>query len=503
MSEAKRLAPPASVKPALHFIDGEFRAAHDGRTFPTLNPTTNDPITEVAEGTAEDVEAAVRAAGRAFDEGWSRSPARERARWMERIADAIEEHGDELVALECLDVGLPVTQASAQTVRAADNFRFFAREITQDATRAYRVEDQFINYTIRKPVGVAGLITPWNTPFMLETWKVAPCLATGNTAVLKPAEWAPLSAHKLAEIVAEVGLPPGVLNVVNGIGEVAGAALVAHPGVRLISFTGETTTGREITRSGASSVKRYSLELGGKSPVVVFDDADLGRALDGAIFGVFTLNGERCTAGSRILVQEGVYERFVDALGSRAEAIRVGDPFDPATELGPLIRPEHWDRVKGFVDAGVEDGARLVTGGDRPPDHTNGNFLQATVFADVGAEARIFQEEIFGPVVACTPFRDEDEAVRLGNDVRYGLTGYVWTADVRRGHRVAQALEAGMVWINSQNVRDLRTPFGGVKASGLGREGGRDSLDFYCEPQIVHVATAELPVPRLGAAGPT
>jgi 5-carboxymethyl-2-hydroxymuconic-semialdehyde dehydrogenase len=499
VSQANRVARPGSVKPALHFIDGEFRAARDGRTFPTLNPTTNEPITEVAEGTAEDVEAAVVAARRAFDEGWGRSPAPERARWMERIADAIEEHGDELVALECLDVGLPVTQASAQTVRAADNFRFFAREITQDATDAYRVADEFVNYTIRKPVGVAGLITPWNTPFMLETWKVAPCLATGNTAVLKPAEWAPLTAHKLAEIVAEVGLPAGVFNVVNGIGEVAGAALVARPDVPLISFTGETTTGKEIIRNGASSVKRYSLELGGKSPVVVFDDADLDRALDGAIFGVFTLNGERCTAGSRILVQEGVYERFVEELGRRAAAIRAGDPFDPATELGPLIRPEHWDRVKGYVDAGVEDGARLVTGGGRPPDLPDGNFLQATVFADVRADARIFQEEIFGPVVACTPFRDEEEAVRLGNEVRYGLTGYVWTTDVKRGHRVAQALEAGMVWINSQNVRDLRIPFGGVKDSGIGREGGRYSLDFYSDLETIHVALGDHHIPRMGA----
>jgi 5-carboxymethyl-2-hydroxymuconic-semialdehyde dehydrogenase len=500
MSEAKRIGPPASVKPALHFIDGEFRAGREGRTFPTLNPATNEAITEVAEGTAEDVDAAVRAARRAFDQGWGRLPARDRARWMERIADAIEEHGEELVALECLDVGLPVTQASAQTVRAADNFRFFAREITQEGTDAYRVEDSFINYTIRKPVGVAGLITPWNTPFMLETWKVAPCLATGNTAVLKPAEWAPLTAHKLAEIVAEIDLPPGVLNVVSGIGEMAGAALVAHPDVQLISFTGETTTGKEIMRTGASTLKRYSLELGGKSPVVVFEDAEFERAVDGAIFGVFTLNGERCTAGSRILVQEGVYERFVEALGRRAAAIRTGDPFDPATELGPLIRSEHWERVKGYVDAGVEEGARLVAGGERPPDLQDGNYLQATVFADVTSRMRIFQEEIFGPVVVCTPFGDEEEAVRLGNDVRYGLTGYVWTRDVKRGHRVAQALEAGMVWINSQNVRDLRIPFGGVKESGIGREGGRYSLDFYCDLETIHVALSDHHIPRLGAA---
>jgi 5-carboxymethyl-2-hydroxymuconic-semialdehyde dehydrogenase len=493
------IVPPASLKPPLHYIGGEFRAGHEGRTFPTLNPATNEPISDVAEGTKADVEAAVAAARRAFEDGWGAMPARERATWMERIADAIEEHGEELVALEVLDVGLPVTQASAQTVRAADNFRFFAREITQESTEAYRVGDEFLNYVIRKPVGVAGLITPWNTPFMLETWKVAPCLATGNTAVLKPAEWSPLSAHKLAEIVAEIDLPPGVLNVVSGIGEVAGAALVRHPDVRLISFTGETSTGREIMRNGADTVKRYSFELGGKSPVVVFEDADLDRALDGAIFGVFTLNGERCTAGSRILVQEPAYGRFVEALGERAARIRVGDPFDPATELGPLIRPEHWDRVTGYIHVGSEEGARLVVGGRRPDRYPDGNYLEATVFADVTPEMRIFQEEIFGPVVVVTPFRDEEEAVRLGNGVRYGLTGYVWTGDVKRGHRVAQALEAGMVWINSQNVRDLRIPFGGVKDSGIGREGGRYSLDFYSDTETIHVALGEHHIPRLGA----
>src|ERR671919_2693577 len=284
-----------AVKPVLHYIDGGFRSGREGRTFTTLNPATNEPITDVAEGLAEDVDAAVGAARRAFDEGeWPRLPARERARCMERIADGIVAHGDEISALEGLDVGLPVSQARGQAQRAAENFRFFAREIQQDYTDSYRVGDAFLNYVIRKPVGVAGLITPWNTPFMLETWKVAPCLATGNTAVLKPAEWSPLTAHKLAEILAEIDLPPGVLNVVSGFGETAGAALVRHPGVRLISFTGETSTGQEIMRNGAGSVKRYSFELGGKSPVVVFEDADLDRALDGAIFGVFTLNGERC-----------------------------------------------------------------------------------------------------------------------------------------------------------------------------------------------------------------
>jgi 5-carboxymethyl-2-hydroxymuconic-semialdehyde dehydrogenase len=489
-----------SVKPVLHYIDGGFRSGKEGRTFNILNPATNEPITDVAEGLAEDVDAAVLAARRAFDQGeWPHLPARERARFLERIADGIEAHGDEISALEGLDVGLPVTQARGQAQRAAQNFRFFAREIQQDHTESYRVGDAFLNYVIRKPVGVAGLITPWNTPFMLETWKVAPCLATGNTCVLKPAEWSPLSAGMLAEVIDEVGLPPGVFNVVNGFGETAGASLVAHEGVQLISFTGETTTGQEIMRNGAATLKRYSMELGGKSPVVVFEDCDFGRAVDASVFGVFSLNGERCTAGSRLLVQEAIYDRFVDAVAERALHMKVGDPADEATELGPLIHPDHLERVWSYIESGVPQGARLVAGGKRPKGLDRGNYIEPTVFAEVWPETRIFQEEIFGPVVVITPFRDEQEAVRLANAVDYGLAGYVWSTDLQRAHRVAQAIDAGMVWINSQNVRDLRTPFGGAKRSGIGREGGHYSFEFYCELETIHVALGEHHIPRLGA----
>jgi 5-carboxymethyl-2-hydroxymuconic-semialdehyde dehydrogenase len=488
------------VKPVLHYIGGGFRSGREDRTFTTLNPATNEPITDVAEGLAEDVDAAVGVARRAFDEGeWPHLPARERARFMERVADGIEAHGDEISALEGLDVGLPVSQARGQAQRAAENFRFFAREIQQDHTEAYKVGDAYLNYVIRKPVGVAGLITPWNTPFMLETWKVAPCLATGNTCVLKPAEWSPLSAGKLAEVIDEAGLPPGVFNVVNGFGETAGAALVAHPGVQLISFTGETATGKEIMRNGAATLKRYSMELGGKSPVVVFEGCDFRRAVDASVFGVFSLNGERCTAGSRLLVQESIYDRFVDAVAERARYLKVGDPADEVTELGPLIHPDHHDRVLSYVEAGKEQGARLVTGGKRPEDLEGGNYIEPTVFAEVWPEMRIFQEEIFGPVVVITPFRDEAEALRLANAVDYGLAGYVWDADLSRAHRVAQAIDAGMVWINSQNVRDLRTPFGGAKQSGIGREGGHYSFEFYCELETIHVALGEHRIPRFGA----
>lgn len=497
---ATQAATVAVPRPVSHYIDGRFVPGRAGRVFETLNPSTNRPITTVAEGLAEDVDAAVRAARRAFDEGpWPRSSPAERARMLLRIADAIEDRAEEIAHLEVLDTGLPITQARGQAARAAENFRFFARRIQDLEGQAFQVGDRFLNYTVHKPVGVAGLITPWNTPFMLETWKVAPCLAAGNTCVLKPAEWSPLTAYKLAEIIHEVGLPPGVFNVVHGFGETAGAALVAHPLVNLISFTGETSTGKAIMANGAATLKRYSFELGGKSPVVVFADADFDRAVDAAVFGVFSLNGERCTAGSRLLVEASIYDRFVAAVAERASRIRVGDPFDPATELGPLIHPDHWARVYGYVRAGREEGARLVTGGRRPPGLEEGNYLEATVFADVTRDMRVFQEEIFGPVVVATPFRDEAEAVRLANDVRYGLAAYVWTRDVQRAHRVGQAIDAGMVWLNSQNVRDLRTPFGGMKDSGIGREGGDYSFEFYCERQVIHVALGEHPIPRFGA----
>jgi 5-carboxymethyl-2-hydroxymuconic-semialdehyde dehydrogenase len=489
----------ADVAPARHYIDGELRDGAEGRTFQTLDPATNEPITVAAEGTAPDVDAAVAAARRAFDDGpWRTLPAAERAAVLRRIAAAIRDHADELIALEVADVGMPIRQMRGQAARAADNFDYFAGVITELAGSAHMVGSEFLNYSVHKPVGVAALITPWNSPLMLSTWKIAPCLAAGNTCVLKPAEWSPLTASKLAEILDGVGLPPGVFNVVHGFGETAGAPLVAHPGVDLISFTGETTTGSEIMANGARTLKRLSFELGGKSPVVVFADCDFDRAVDGVVYQVFTLNGQRCTAGSRLLVEESIYDDFVAAVAERARAIRVGDPFDDDTELGPLIRPEHHERVMAFLGSARADGARQLAGGGRPAWADRGNFLQATLFADVTPQMRIFAEEVFGPVLVATPFRDAEEAVRLGNATRYGLAGYVWTADVRRAHAVAQALDSGMVWVNSQNVRDLSMPFGGMKDSGIGREGGHYSFEFYCELQAVHIALGEHRIPRLG-----
>lgn len=489
----------AMVKPVFHHINGQFQEGRAGRSFPTIDPATNRAITQVAEGLAEDIDSAVQAARCAFDEGpWPRMSSDERATYLNRIADAIEAHAEEIVLLECLDTGMPITQARGQTARAAENFRFFAHVITTIAGESYQVGERFLNYTIRKPVGVAGLITPWNTPFMQESWKVAPCLAAGNTCVLKPAEWSPLTANTMAQIMSEVGLPAGVFNVVHGFGESCGAPLVAHPQVNLISFTGETTTGQAIMANGAATLKRFSFELGGKSPVVVFADADFDRAVDAAVFGVFSLNGERCTAGSRLLIESSIYDRFVAAVAERAAQIRLGDPFDPQTELGPLTHAEHWQRVHDYIEIGQREGAHLVVGGKRPAHLAEGNYLQATLFADVTPTMRIFQEEIFGPVLVATPFQGEAEAVRLANAVKYGLTAYVWTRDLQRAHRLAHAIDAGLTWLNSQNVRDLRTPFGGMKASGIGREGGHYSFEFYCELKTIHTALGEHHIPQFG-----
>jgi 5-carboxymethyl-2-hydroxymuconic-semialdehyde dehydrogenase len=483
----------------LHYIGGKHVPSANGATFGVADPVTNQVYAQAAAGAAEDVQRAAEAASMAFETGpWPSMAARARAKVLNKIADAIESRAEQISSLETFDTGLPITQAKGQAARAAENFRFFADVIVAQHEEAFSTPAQ-LGYVLRRPRGVAGLITPWNTPFMLETWKLAPALASGCTVILKPAEWTPLSASLLPEIMAEAGVPDGVFNIVHGIGEEAGAALVAHPGVPLISFTGETVTGQTIMASAAQELKGLSMELGGKSPCIIFADADLDQAVDSALFGVFSLNGERCTAGSRILAERTVYDSLVSRLGERAERIRVGDPADPATEIGALVHPEHYERVLSYVRLGVREGARLVAGGARPAGLPAGNYLAATVFADVTPQMRIFAEEIFGPVVCVTPFSSETEAIALANDTKYGLAAYLWTSDLRRAHRVAAAVESGMTWVNSHNVRDLRTPFGGVKASGVGREGGKHSIDFYTESRIVHIATGETHVPRFGA----
>jgi 5-carboxymethyl-2-hydroxymuconic-semialdehyde dehydrogenase len=492
-------APDGLPTEILHYIGGRHVPSRSGRTFANLDPVSNEPYADVAAGDADDVAAAVTAATGAFHDGpWPQMPPRDRARVLHAVADAIEVRGEQIAQFEAWDTGLPISQARGQAHRAAENFRFFGDLMVGLGEDAFRVGQSQLNYTLREPVGVAGLITPWNTPFMLESWKLGPSLAAGCTVILKPAEWTPLSASLLPEIMEEAGLPTGVFNIVHGIGEDAGAALVAHPDVPLISFTGATTTGQIIMRSGADHLKGLSMELGGKSPCIIFADADMERALDGAVFGVFSLNGERCTAGSRILVERSIYDDFVARLADRAANVVVGPPGLADTQLGALVHTEHYERVKDYVRIGVAEGARLVAGGARPEHLAAGNYLAATVFCDVTPAMRIFQEEIFGPVVCVTPFEDEADAVRLANSTRYGLAAYVWTGDLRRGHRVAADVKSGMCWLNSHNVRDLRTPFGGIKASGLGHEGGTHSIDFYTHQRVVHVAVGDLAPPRFG-----
>jgi 5-carboxymethyl-2-hydroxymuconic-semialdehyde dehydrogenase len=498
-TEARALSGDRGYGVQEHYIGGAFVPSVAGGTFESLNPATNGVLARTADGQEADVDAAVLAARRAFDEGeWPRLKASERAAVLRRIADGVRAHAEEFIAREVADIGMPIAQMKGLSARTAQNFEYYAGVVTELHGRSFQVGDEFLNYTVHKPVGVAGLIMPWNAPLMLSSWRIAPALAAGNTVVLKPAEWSPLSATLLAAVMEEAGLPAGVFNVVQGFGETAGAALSRHPGVDLICFTGETTTGQAIIAAGAPTLKRSSIELGGKSPVVVFADADPELCVDAALAQIFTMNGQRCTAGSRLLVQEPIYEQIVEAVAERARRVRVGDPTDPTIELGPLIRPEHHARVMEYIASAQAQGARVLAGGERPDGLSEGNYLQATVIADVNEDMRVFQEEIFGPVLVAMPFTDEAEAVRLANATPYGLAAYVWTNDIRRAHRVAHAIDTGMCWINSQNVRDLRTPFGGVKASGIGREGGDYAFDFYCETEIVHVALGSHHIPRLG-----
>ncbi|MGN1402157.1 MAG: 5-carboxymethyl-2-hydroxymuconate semialdehyde dehydrogenase [Bacillus sp. (in: firmicutes)] len=482
-----------------HYINGRFVDGSHGSRFDNINPFTNKVINKVAEGVKEDIDAAVAAAREAFDHGpWRKMPVKERLGYIKKIAELIEKNAEEISYLESLDTGLPISQTKKQASRAAENFRFYAEMVnTRLIGEAYQMNGDFINYTIHKPVGVAGLITPWNAPFMLETWKVAPALATGNTCVLKPAEWSPLTANKLAEIIDEAGLPPGVFNIVHGFGETAGASLVAHPDVQMISFTGETTTGTEIIKNGADTLKRVSMELGGKSPAIIFEDADFEKAIDAVIWGIYSFNGERCTSNSRLFVHESIIDSFVAALKERVRQITVGDPLDPDTEVGPLIHRKHYENVKRYIKIAKSEGAEIVSG-FMPSGYEEGNFVAPTLLLGCSNEMTVAQEEIFGPVMAVIPFMDEQEVLMMANDVQYGLAAYIWTNDIKRGIRLAQSVDSGMVWVNSQNVRDLRIPFGGSKSSGIGREGGHYSFEFYTETQVVHVSIGEHHIPKFG-----
>lgn len=477
----------------LNLIGGQDVAGSDW--FETRSPVDDSLIARVALGTAETVDQAAAAARAAFP-AWAALPGAQRKAILHRIADGIEARAEEIALCECWDTGQAWRFMSKAALRGAENFRFFA-DLAPGARDGQSLPSpDHLNITSRHPIGPVGVITPWNTPFMLSTWKIAPALAAGCTVVHKPAEFSPLTARLLAEICHEAGLPPGVLNLVNGMGEGAGKALTEHPDIKAIAFVGESRTGSQIMKQGADTLKRVHFELGGKNPVLVFEDADLDRALDAVIFMIYSLNGERCTSSSRLLVQDSIAEDFHARLIQRVNQIKVGHPLDPATEIGPLIHQTHFEKVARYVAIGQAEGATLAAGGNRVGE--SGWFIRPTLFTDARPDMRIAQEEVFGPFLTSLRFRDEDEALAIANGVAYGLTGYVWTNDLTRALRISDRLEAGMIWVNSENVRHLPTPFGGVKASGIGRDGGDWSFDFYMETKNTAFALGQHKMQRLG-----
>lgn len=477
------------------FIGGRWVESASGKTFDSLDPATGEVLARVAEAGPEDVDRAVAAARKSFEAGtWRDLPPAERERILFRIGDLIEEHALELAQLEALDNGLPINDAIVWYVPIAlRTFRYYAGWATKitGATHDLSFPRKFLSYTRREPVGVVGQIIPWNQPLMMAAWKIAPALACGNSVVLKPAEDTPLSALRLAELIQEAEVPDGVVNIVPGFGETAGAHLAAHPDVDKVAFTGSTEVGKLIARAAAdTNLKRVSLELGGKSPNVVFDDANVESAVAGAFFGIFMNQGQVCSAGSRLFVQEKIYDRTLQGLTDTVKHVRVGPGIDPLTEMGPLVSKKQMDRVLGYITIGNREGARLVAGGGRQPGLDAGNFVAPTVFADVDGKMKIAQEEIFGPVVAAIPFRDEDDLIAKANNTIYGLAAGVWTNDVSRAHRVAHALRAGTVYINCYHTFDPAVPWGGYKQSGWGRELGPYALDLYTETKNVIVDIA-------------
>lgn len=480
-----------------HYIGGQWTTGDGAARFDNLSPVDNRSLGQVADASGADVDAACEAAAAAFP-AWRDMPGAARKKLLHRFADEIEKRAEEIALVESSDCGQPLRFMRQAAVRGAANFRFFADKAAEARDGQALLQPEHTNFTLRTAIGPVGVITPWNTPFMLATWKIAPALAAGCTVVHKPAEFSPLSAVLLAEAAQAAGLPDGVWNTVNGTGEVAGKRLTEHPAIKAVAFVGETTTGSHIMAQAAPTLKRVHFELGGKNPVIVFDDADFDRALDAVVFMIYSLNGQRCTSSSRLLIQRGIYDKFMAALEARVRKLRVGHPLDPDTELGPLIHRSHLDKVMSYMDAAREQGANIAVGGERLAELGDGNYVQPTLFTEADNGMRIAREEIFGPVLTAIAFDDEAEAIEVANDTDYGLAAYIWTRDHARAMRMSQAVDAGMLWINSENNRNLPSPFGGTKMSGIGRDGGDYSFEFYMETRNVCMAHGSHTIPVLG-----
>ena len=499
-SQAQTLIDALSTPVLSHFIDGQNYLRQDGATISNRSPVDDTELNQTAQGNEADVATASLSSEKAF-ESWRQWPAEKRRDVLHAIADRIEANAESIALMETADTGQPLRFTGKTATRGAENFRYFADLCTRAADGHSYPTPTHLNYTMREPIGPVGAITPWNMPFMLATWKIAPALAAGCTVVHKPAEWSPLTATLLAKIAFEAGLPAGVLNTVQGLGHEAGSALTQDPRIKAIAFVGGTQTGSRIMAQGAPSLKRVHFELGGKSPVVVFDDADLDRAVDAVAFMIFSLNGQRCNAGSRLLVQRSIHDQFVERLIQRAQKIRVGNPFDPATEVGPLIHSNQLTKVKEHCFNAVQAGATMHCGGvNAVSAHlpAAGNWFAPAIVSGVTPAMDIVQQEVFGPVLAVLPFDDEAHALALANDSRYGLSTYLWTGNVGRAHRLARSFQSGMVWVNTEIARNLSTPFGGMKDSGIGRDGGDWSFDFYMETRNVCIALDGHAIPQIG-----
>ncbi|WP_028782155.1 aldehyde dehydrogenase [Thalassobacillus devorans] len=483
----------ADVKDIGLYINGEYGPAENEDIFEVTNPATQEIIARVSEATEEDVDRACRVARDAFENGpWGKMSVAERSAKLRKMADIILERKEEIARYDAMDVGKPYEATVGHEVaRAANNIRFFADFAEKQGGETYPMGEEFINYTRYEPVGVAALITPWNVPFMLTTWKLGPCLAGGNTVVIKPAENTPLSVSLLGDIAKEAGVPDGVVNVVQGRGDIVGNALTTHPEVDLVSFTGSTATGKRILKSGADTLKKVSFELGGKAANIIFEDADLEKAVPESIKAAFMNSGQVCLAGSRILVQRSIFNQFLEKFKKAAQDLKVGDPQENGTDMGPLVSETHYNKVTSYLEIAEEEGATLICGGKRPelPQYlSDGYYLEPTIYVHENSKARICQEEIFGPVVTVIPFDTEEEALHIANDTDYGLNGVVWTENLQRAHRISHHVRAGTIWVNCWFVRDLRAPFGGFKKSGIGREGGHHSMEFFTEAKNICIA---------------